>query len=233
MRRHRRTTHLLLAATLVATPALLTGCGADDKTPAATDTTGADALTTAVLLTDDDTVYSDGADWFRTGTGEGDGQSVFNPCAEQSLAGTGATSVVRADYELRNSEAGAPEVGGDSLIQVVARYDDEAAATRAWSRVNGWLEECASRPAELRDYRALQTRKVAVAGTDAVITDAHLGPVAEEVDPSGDAAYIMETGVLRKGTELVVLTSVIVGQDYDFVGATPVEQMLPKAADRL
>lgn len=233
----RQTTRLLLAASALALPALLAGCG-DDPTPAratAADTPKAPAgLTTAVLLTDADTIYSDGADWFRTGAGEGDGQSVFHPCAAQALAGTGATSVVRGDYELRNSEAGAPEVSGDSLTQVVARYDDEAAATQAWSTVNGWLEECAARPAELRDYRALQTRKVAVPDSDdAVITDAHLGPVAKEIDPSGDAAYIVETGVLRKGTELVVLTSVIVGQDYNFVGPTPVEQMLPKAAGRL
>jgi hypothetical protein len=31
----------------------------------------------------------------------------------------------------------------------------------------------------------------------------------------------------------VVLTSVVVGQDYDFVGGTPVERMLPKAAQAL
>ncbi|AIY16573.1 hypothetical protein GUY44_26060 [Pimelobacter simplex] len=230
----RQNARLLLAVSALAASALLAGCG-DDVTPAAAadDAPAAPALTTEALLTDADTVYSDGADWFRTGAGEGDGQSVLNPCAEQALAGTGATSVVRGDYELRNSEPGAPGVEGDSLVQVVARYDDEAAATQAWSTVNGWLEECAARPAELTDYRALQTRKVAVPGADAVITDSHLGPVAEELDPTGDAAYIMETGVLRKGTELVVLTSVIVGQDYDFVGPTPIEQMLPRAAARL
>lgn len=230
----RQNARLLLAVSALTASALLDGCG-DDATPAAAadDAPGATALTTEALLTDADTVYSDGADWFRTGAGEGDGQSAFNPCAAQALAGTGATSVVRGDYELRNSEPGAPEVGGDSLVQVVARYDDAAAATAAWSTVTGWLEECATRPAELTSYRALQTRAVAVPGSDAVIADAHLGPVAKELDPAGDAAYIMETGVLRKGTTLVVLTSVVVGQDYDFAGATPVEQMLPRAAARL
>jgi hypothetical protein len=43
----------------------------------------------------------------------------------------------------------------------------------------------------------------------------------------------METGVVRKGDRVVVLTSVVVGQDYDFLDGTPVERMLPKAAARL
>ena len=237
-----RRTHLLLAATALAAPALLAGCG-DDASAAdpprrsgerpAAEAPAAPGLGTGVLLTDADTVYGDGADWYRTGAGEGDGTTAFHPCAAEALTATGATSVVRGDYELRNSDAGAPDVEGDALIEVVGRYDDEAAATEAWSTVNGWLEECTARSAALTDYRALQTRKVTVPGADAVITDAHLGPVAHDLDPGGDAAYIVETGVLRKGTELVVLTSVVVAQDYDFVGGTPVERMLPRAAARL
>ena len=108
-----------------------------------------------------------------------------------------------------------------------------SASTKAWSTVNGWLEECSALPEDLPDYRLLQTRKVAVEGADAVITDAHFGPVPQEADPTGEAAYIMETGVLRQGNRLVVLTSVIVGQDYNFLeedGGTPVNRMLPKAA---
>ncbi|GAA3667744.1 hypothetical protein GCM10022237_29520 [Nocardioides ginsengisoli] len=228
---------LLLAAALLATPALvLSGCSGDAAArdggaPAA----GAPrpALSTETLLTDSETEYDSGADWFRTGSGEGDGQDAFNPCAAQSLTGTGATTVVRADYELRNSGAGAPEVTGDYLVEVVGQYDDEAAATRAWTTINGWLEECAARPADLTSYRTLQTRKVAIPETDAVITEAHVGPVPKEVDPNGDAAYLVETGVVRKGDRVVVLTSVVVGQDYDFLGGTPVERMLPKAAARL
>ena len=227
--------HLVVAA-LLATPALLlsacTGDAAarDDAGPAAD---APPALSTESLLTDAETQYNSGADWFRTGAGEGDGQDAFNPCAAQSLTGTGATSVVRADYELRNAAAGAPEVSGDHLVEVVGQYDDEAAATRAWTTVTGWLEECATRPADLTTYRALQTRKVTVTGADAVITESHLGPVPAEADPTGEAAYLMETGVVRKGDRLVVLTSVVIGQDYDFLDGTPVERMLPKAAARL
>lgn len=246
MQQHRLT--LAVAAAAVAT--LLGACGTDPSTDgsagdgAGTSPTGTASATSGTpaglstddLLTDGDTVYSDGADWFRTSAFEGEGQDVFNPCARESLQGTGATSVVRADFELRNSAGDAPDTAGDHLVQVIGQYDDEAAATKAWTTVNGWLEECSTLPEDLPDYRALQTRKVAIEGADAVITDSHFGPVPKEADPSGEAAYIMETGVLRQGDRLVVLTSVIIGQDYNFLdedGGTPVNRMLPRAADRL
>lgn len=236
---HRRHTQLLLAAAALAAPALLTACGtgsegaATDPKPEQSTTTPAPGLTTDTLLTDDDTVYSDGADWFRTSAFEGDGQDAFNPCAAESLEGTGATSVVRADFELRNSEDPSSEITGDFFVQVVGEYDDAAAAEKAWSTVNGWLEECTNRPDAVSEYRALQTRKVDVPGSDAVVTDSHYGPVPKDVDEFGDAAYIMETGVLRKGNRVTVLTSVIIGQDYNFPDGTPVEQMLVPAGERL
>lgn len=237
---HHRRTRILLGLAALAAPALLTACGAEKSTdpdaaagdPTSTGTTTA-GLTTDHLLTDAETVYSDGADWFRTSAFEGDGQDVFNPCAAQSLEGTGATSVVRADFELRNSDDPSAAITGDFFVQVVGEYDDEAAAEQAWSTINGWLEECRPRPAGVSEYRALQTRKVAVPDGDAVITDSHYGPVPKEVDEYGDAAYIMETGVLRKGNRVTVLTSVIIGQDYNFVDGTPVEQMLRPAGERL
>ncbi|KRA38314.1 MULTISPECIES: hypothetical protein [unclassified Nocardioides] len=237
---HHRRTRLLLCVAALAAPALLTACGAEksaDADAVAGDPTSTDAvaddLTTDHLLTDDDTVYSDGADWFRTSAFEGDGQDVFNPCARQSLKGTGATSVVRADFELRNTEDPSAAITGDFFVQVVGEYADTAAAEKAWSTVNGWLEECRPRPAGVSDYRSLQTRKVVVPGSDAVITDSHYGPVPKEVDEFGDAAYIMETGVLRKGNRVTVLTSVIIGQDYNFLEGTPVEQMLAPAGEHL
>ncbi len=227
----------LALATLAATT-LLAGCGED---PAATSgpttaPTSTPTLTTDVLLTDDDTVYSDGADWFRTGAAEGDGQDVFNPCTRQSLEGTGATRVVRADYELRNSAAQSPEVGGDFLTQVVGEYDDEAAATRAYEDITGWLAHCSPRPQGMAEYRAQEPRAVQVEGATAQIVDSTYGPVPKSLDPTRDMAYIMETGLVRRGNRLSVLTSVIVGQDYNFLdeeGGTPVNRMLPRAASRM
>ncbi|NHA01673.1 hypothetical protein G5V59_23295 [Nocardioides sp. W3-2-3] len=57
-----------------------------------------------------------------------------------------------------------------------------------------------------------------------------------EIDPTGDAAYINETGLLLQDDRIAVLAVTIVGQDYDFApdaGGTPVERMLPTAAERL
>lgn len=224
-----------LAVAAVAVPifAVVGGNPKDDGPGPAEDPNEVQPLSTGVLLTDDDTVYSDGADWFRTSAFEGDGQDAFNPCARESLEGTGATSVVRGDFELRNTEDPDAPITGDFLVQVVGEYDDEAAAAKAWSTVNGWLEECRPRPAGVSEYRALQTREVVVPGSDAVITDSHYGPVPKEVDEFGDAAYIMETGVLRQGNRVTVLTSVIIGQDYTFLDGTPVEKMLVPAGERL
>jgi hypothetical protein len=225
---------------LLAVAALTTLTGCRDDIPVAADpapTAAAPAaLTDAALLIDDDTVYSDGADWFRTATGEEDldgNGDLAHPCVPDGLTGTGATSVVRADFELRNIDDPSVEVTSDLMVELVGEYADDAAAEAAWSSVNALLEECRDRPAAITDYRALQTRTIDVPGADAVITDSHFGPVPPEVDPSGDTAYIMETGVLRRGNRLVVLTSVVVGQDYDFVDGTPVERMLPSAARRL
>lgn len=234
---NRRTTQLLLAATALTASSLLAACGEGTSSAAAT---GADSpapgptVSVDDLLTDDDTVYSDGADWFTTSTTKGDGRAVFNTCAASGLADTGALAVQTREFELRNTIDTDIEVNGDRLTQVVAQYDDEAAATKAWSTVNGWLEECASRPDALTDYRALQTRKVDVGvdGADAVITDSHYGPLPADL-ADGEGAFIMETGVLRVGDRLTVITSVIVGQDYNFLeeeGGTPVNQMLPRAA---
>lgn len=251
---HRRSTHLLLAAAAVAAPALLTACGegassSPDVRVAGAPTTAATAgaaattdgrqdrvggVTPADLLTDADTVYEPGhADWFAVSTSGAAGDLLFMTCAATGLADTGATSVAAREFELRNLEPGAPEVRGESLVQVVAEYDDRSAATRAWSTINGWLTECSGHPDGVTDYRALQTRKVAVDGADAVVTDAHYGPVPAALDPDGHAAFIQETGVARVGNRVAVLSSVVVGQDYDFVGATPVERMLRPAVDRL
>ena len=240
---NRRSTQLLIAATALAAPALLSACGTETTdarlasgTPSSSAPAASSGVTAGDLLTDADTVYVPGAaDWFTVETFAGDAEAVFNPCAAGSLAETGATSVQGREFELRNLQKGAPEVHGDFLVQMVAEYDDEAAATKAWSTVNGWLEECEARPADLTEYRALQTRKVAVPGADAVITDSHYGPLPEELD-DGHSTHIMETGVARVGNRLTVITSVVVAQDYNFLeedGGTPVEQMLPLAAERL
>ncbi|KRB78140.1 hypothetical protein ASE01_08275 [Nocardioides sp. Root190] len=240
---NRRTTQLLLAATAFAAPALLTACGSD----ATADDRAANPGTTrtvdvADLLTDADTVYSDGADWFRLATGneslDGNGD-LAHPCLAQGLSGLGATDVVRADFELRNSDAPDIEVKGDLFTQLIGQYDDEAAASAAYDQVLAALAKCEDRPGAITEYRSFEPRDVQGAGADAgdraQVVDAQYGPLPAALE-DGDSAYIMETGVALVGDRVTVLTSVIVGQDYNFLeedGGTPVNQMLPKAVDRL
>ncbi len=230
---NRRSTHLLLAAAALAAPALLTACGGD-STPVATDDVtpaAAPARTVTVedLLTDADTVYGDGADWFRRGAGEDEmAGDLPNPCLAQGLTGTGATGVVRGDYELRNTDDPSVEVVGDFLTQLVAQYDDAEAAEAAYQQVLDAVAACEDRPAAIEDYRSFEPRAVEVDGATASVVDAHYGPLPDAFE-DGDAAYIMETGVLRSGDRITVLTSVVVGQDYNFLDGTPVENMLVPA----
>ncbi|GAA4811879.1 hypothetical protein ACFQ0K_04325 [Nocardioides caeni] len=241
---NRRSTPLFIAAMAFAAPALLTACS-DDTTTVADETTpvsstgspSSSTLTADVLLTDADTVYSDGADWFRLATGDEDLDGhgdLAHPCLAEGLNGTGASQVVRADFELRNTQEPDIEVQGDLLTELVGQYDDAAAAEAAYDAVVAAVTECAERPAAITDFRSFEPRAVD-AGTEALIVDAHFGPLPEALE-DGDSAYIMETGVALDGDRVVVLTSVIVGQDYNFLdedGGTPVNQMLPVAVDRL
>ena len=151
----------------------------------------------------------------------------------RSASSTAPATTHEGATAVRSQSVRAVEVVGDFLTQLVGDYADEAAATAAGEAIVTALAECSDRPAAITEYRVLDTREVAVPGATASVTDAHYGPVPIAVDPAGDAAYIMETGVLVRGDRVVVLTSVIVGQDYNFLDGTPVERMLPKAAARL
>ena len=135
MQQHR----LTLAAAAVAAAALLGACGTDPSTDGSADdgagtsptgttsaTPGA-GLTTAHLLTDDDTVYSDGADWFRTHAAEGDGQELL--AAADAENGLVAGERAADEGELG---VGALLLQGDAvvplLVAVEAGIDVERAA---------------------------------------------------------------------------------------------------------
>ncbi|XBB67726.1 hypothetical protein ABFU82_00005 [Nocardioides sp. WV_118_6] len=197
----------------------------------------AKALSEADLLTDDDTVYSDGADWFTIDTFEGDGQEAFQLCARSNLAGLGAGTILQRRYELRNLEDGAPSVSGDEFREVVAQFPSAAEADKALQTVASWITDCGkhAKANGTPEYRVLQTTPVPTGldDSEAQVIDAHYGPVPKEIDPSGDAAYIAETGLVRVGNRIAILDSRIVGQDYTFLDGTPVTRMIPRAAELL
>lgn len=240
--RRRRTTLVAggaaLAVAAVTAPILLLA-GNDGPEPdlVTKDPTRSGPLGQHDLLTDDDTVYSDGADWFATDTSEGDGQAAFHPCARSSLTGLGATAVFQRDFEMRNTDDPTVEVTGDRLVEAVAQFPDAATAAAAYDTIADWVQDCTEKmaPTDTPDYEAFEPRPVATGldDSEAQVIDAHYGPVPEDIDPYGDAAFIAETGLVRVGDRIAVLDSAIVGQDYNFVDGTPVERMLPVAADRL
>lgn len=223
-----------LAVAAVAAPVLLfTGDNGPHPDLVTKDPARSGPLSQHDLLTDDDTVYSDGADWFATGTVDGDGQAGFHLCARESLTGLGATAVLQRDFELRNTQEPSVEVTGDHFGEAVAQFPDAASAAAAYDTIADWVQDC-SEPAAGNDtpeYEAFEPRPV-VTGLDdseAQLIGAHYGPVPED----SDAAYIAETGLVRVGARIAVLSSVVVGQDYTFLDGTPVERMIPVAADRL
>lgn len=244
--RTTRTTRSSALAALAVPALLLSACGEASEDTAAPALTAAQTSTQPldadVLLTNADTVYSDGADWFRLGTGDEDLDGhgdLAHPCLGGpggGLAGTGATDVIRADFELRNTAAPKADIAGDQLTQLVGQYDDAADAAAAYARVVDLVTACVERPDAISDFRTIGERPLGVPGAEALILDAHFGPLPAGFGDTRDAAYIMETGIGLQDDTVTVLTSIIVGQDYNFLpedGGTPVEQMLPVALERL
>ncbi|GAA1539296.1 hypothetical protein GCM10009788_47520 [Nocardioides humi] len=225
-----------LAVAAVTTPILaLAGHDSSDRDLVTKDP--AAALGEHDLLTDDDTVYSEGSDWFAIDTVEGDGQAAFHPCARSSLTGLGATGVFQRRFEMRNTEDPSVEVTGDHFAEAIAQFPDAATAAAAYDTIAQWVRDCTEQLAatDTPDYRAYEPRPVdaEVRDSQALVIDATYGPVPKSIDPSGEGAYIAETGLVRVGDRIAVLASTVVGQDYDFTDGTPVERMIPVAADRL
>lgn len=226
-----------LAVAAVAVPVFAIGGSpqADDRDRIAGDPSETPAQVQALseddLITDDDTEHTDVTDWFTVDTFEGDGQAAFHPCAQQGLSGLGARAVQQRTFEMRNQMPDAPEITGDLLIETIAQFDSDEAARQAYDDVSTWVLRCEESTVE--GYRVLGSPRTAeVPVGDATIVDAHWDyPEAEY-----EEAYISETGIVVVGDRIAVLTLHIVGQDYNFLpedGGTPMERMLPKAAERL
>lgn len=245
--RLRRRRHALvaggaaLAVAVVAVPVVALTADSDKKVLPA-DPTDPTPVLAADLLSDAETVYSDGADWFTTETYSGDGQSAFHPCARESLGGLGAASIQQRDFELRATDVRPGDVNTDpepsnQLHQAVAEFDSPAEATAAYATIESWVTECKGQAADTEDYRVFDPLEVEQPEVgEATILQANygVGSLPEEVDPYGDFAYITETGLAVSGSRLTVARIQIVGQDYNFLpedGGTPMQQMLPVAAE--
>jgi len=182
------------------------------------------------LLTDDDTVYNDGADWFAVEPASG--TAAFRFCERRDLTSFGASDTLWRDFELRNLDDPEVEVTGDGFRESAGQFPDVASARAAYDDVVAFVQDCAEGVAVGGPFEP-RTVDTGRADSEAVVIDAHFGDVPADIDPYGDSAYISEVGIVRVGDRLAVLDSAIVGQDYDFTDGTPVERMVPRAAELL
>lgn len=200
-------------------------------------------LTRTNLLRDADTEYDrEGYSLFSTTeTFAGDGQGVDLPCQREATSALGASDSLTRVFNLAPDPAKmAPgdtfdDQTDDDMVELVAQFDSPDAARTAYDRFAEWIVECEI-PGADEVRTGTQGRSVDVADGDAVLYDIQWGPVPKELDPTGDFAYIGEIGLVVQNDRIAVLKVTGIGQDYNWLpesGGSPLERMLPKAAERL
>lgn len=200
-------------------------------------------LTRANLLRDADTEYDteDYSLFTTTETFEGDGQAVYLPCQREATSALGASDSFTRVFNLApDPEKMSPgdtfdDQTDDDMVELVAQFDSPDAARTAYDRFAEWIVDCKIPGANTVKVGS-QGRSVDVADGDAVLYDIQWGPVPEEIDPTGDFAYIGEIGLVVQDDRIAVLKVTGIGQDYTWLpedGGSPLERMLPKAAERL
>ncbi|WP_207006591.1 hypothetical protein [Nocardioides aromaticivorans] len=200
-------------------------------------------LSRANLLRDADTEYDrEGYSLFTTTeTFEGDGQAVYLPCQREAISALGASDSLTRVFNLApDPEKMSPgdtfdDQTDDDMVELVAQFDSPDAARTAYDRFAEWIVDCEIPGADTVRVGA-QGRSVDVADGDAVVYDINWGPVPQDLDPTGDFAYIGEIGLVVQDDRIAVLKVTAIGQDYNWLpedGGSPLERMLPKAAQRL
>lgn len=254
IRRRRRTAVAAgsaLAVAAIAIPiALATTGGSPDRIdPAPPPTTPTQAekastLTEADLMTDGDTEYfpdDDSLDWYVANTHDDDSATV-NPCQQAGFDELGASSVLMRDFVLAGPESEGGEADGDAYLnEVVGEFASPDAAQEAYQNIADWYADCQPEGAVDVDARPFEPASIGVDG-DAQISLTTYGP--PDADPGTqydegdreDFGWWMETGLVVSGNRVAMLTQLILGQDYNWLpedGGTPVERMLPAAAERI
>jgi hypothetical protein len=244
--RIRRRNHAVIAgasAAVVAAVAVpvvaFTLASSDDKGPDITpqpptvsDSVAPADLGETNLLTSDDAIYPNGgSDWRESSTIPGDGQSPFSPCTQSKLAGLGATSVFQREFEFVVTATGEVEPTL-RFNEIIGEFRNNADARAAYDEVKGWYDDCLPAGADTYGAGTFDPVPIGVDGTGETQVSTY-GPVTKRLDPDGYEVWFLETGLVVSGDRIAVLTQVTHGQDYDWPEGTPVEQMLPTAAERL
>lgn len=199
-------------------------------------------LASSDLLRDADTEFDrEGYSLFETtDTFEGDGQAVYLPCQRAETSSLGATSSFTRTFNLYpNPEKLSPgdvpdDVVSNDLTEMIAEFDSPDAARAAYDQFAEWVVDCQIPGADSVNV-APQGRSVDLPDGDAVIYDLTWRPAPVELDPTGDAGYISETGLVLQDDRIAVVAVKVVGQDYNYDPeyGSPLDRMLPTAAERL
>lgn len=194
------------------------------------------ALSVRDLLADADTELQVGRTGaFRTSeTTQGDGQATVQVCQQQKLAALGASNSITRRYRyVPEVVAGEtpPEVVGDGLVETVAQFASPDSARSAYDRFGAWLRDCPKPVPDATDARVIPARAAEVPdGSEAHIYD------IQWKDASGEPT-IGEVGLLLQDERIAIVAVTMYGaSDYNYLpedGGSPLDRMLPKAAERL
>lgn len=194
------------------------------------------ALSERDLLADAETELQVGRTGaFRTSsTTEGDGQATVQVCQRQTLASLGAAgSLTRRYHFVPEVVAGEtpPTVTGDGLVETIAQFDSADAARSAYDTFGQWLQDCTKPVPDATGTRVIPARA-------AVVPDGTRGHIydIQWKDGSGEPT-IGEIGLLLQDERIAVVAVTVYGAgDYNYLpedGGSPLDRMLPKAAERL
>jgi hypothetical protein len=173
-------------------------------------------LTAAALLTSDlmPTVNDSTETWTATSDTDGEGAMNASVCADGSLAGLGARSVIRRDFTWGPADS---TVLGDNVIGVFETSED---AGKAFDSYSGWVGACA-----WANQPMSQATDVTVDGGTARWW------VAKKTtsDTTGEIEVV---GLVRRGMALSVIVWHQEGQDLTYT-ADPMAASLKSSAARL
>ena len=198
------------------------GLTVEQMLPAVADRLAADeidesqgSLSAKSLPTSDDAVFFSGSDWVERTTAHDQGEQA-NPCLTHPLADLGAVDTWRRDFRAQ------PAIGPAKKTFLVATVSDFASpeiAAEAYERIFADVDQCefnVDAEPNTMDHRSVDLDDLGDAGQ--VVTTSWVDPY----DPDAqNARIIVDTGVVRVGSRLLVVTQQYIGQELPIDGDHP------------